>query len=373
MDILAEALEDGLNIGSHPRALDSMREFSSWRTPGMIAFNSAARVYEGKSRFSQKNSTVIDGSITNEDFIAEWALWLQLKPQLDDSQIVTYPRQFMSYHPWTHSSQSINTYVKGTIQYLDGGGLGVSTFSQIVDRLDVLILDSLWQKVHDVKVLGVGRSFRVESATTLSGSEFETFKSGDERPQWKEGSVIALKRTIVALDDFERPSDQTRHIQKELLNDIRVASVPSLRKHPNILQLYGLMWEKERDVSGHIYSFPVLVQECADIGDLGSYLSSMCQKMTHLSWDLKLDLCYQVANGLQALHEADIIHADLKCENILLQISARGAAVVKLTDFGFSLIGLNKPNITVSHGKSLFEANWLLRLMYIHLVYWPVL
>ena len=49
------------------------------------------------------------------------------------------------------------------------------------------------------------------------------------------------------------------------------------------------------------------------------------------------DLTYQVAMGVQYLHEFGIVHRDLKLENIMMSDSSDGA-VPKIVDFGLAKI-----------------------------------
>ena len=45
----------------------------------------------------------------------------------------------------------------------------------------------------------------------------------------------------------------------------------------------------------------------------------------------------QILKGLRAIHQENIIHRDLKCENILLKkIPKQQAYILKIGDFGFA-------------------------------------
>jgi len=52
----------------------------------------------------------------------------------------------------------------------------------------------------------------------------------------------------------------------------------------------------------------LLVMEYADSGDLQSYLKT---NFNNLSWDNKIDLAFQIAKGLNYLHNENILHKDL--------------------------------------------------------------
>jgi hypothetical protein len=71
----------------------------------------------------------------------------------------------------------------------------------------------------------------------------------------------------------------------------------NVRKHPNIIDLYGICWEVN-PVEDRI--LPVLVLEKAQYGDLFGFRNTHEGK--NLSLEMKLSLCAQVAEGLAMLH-----------------------------------------------------------------------
>lgn len=101
--------------------------------------------------------------------------------------------------------------------------------------------------------------------------------------------------------------------------------------HPHIIKLYGAC---------HVGQ-PFFVCEYASFGRLDRYLdhrerqhtqhhepSAAAISRVRLAW---VKLC-EAARGLQYLHERDIVHADLKCDNILVAMDGKA----KLSDFGLS-------------------------------------
>ena len=56
-----------------------------------------------------------------------------------------------------------------------------------------------------------------------------------------------------------------------------------------------------------------------------------------LSGSLSLHSCLQILMALQYLHKKDVVHCDLKPENVLLT-SESGMPQTKLCDFGFARI-----------------------------------
>jgi serine/threonine protein kinase len=88
--------------------------------------------------------------------------------------------------------------------------------------------------------------------------------------------------------------------------------------HPCILKFIGVI------KSYNSYS---LVIEYAKHGDLASYL-----KRVSLPLSMKAKICHDIAIGLIHCHSLNIIHFDLKTENILLTEDM----TPKISDFGVS-------------------------------------
>ncbi|RIA91148.1 kinase-like domain-containing protein [Glomus cerebriforme] len=68
--------------------------------------------------------------------------------------------------------------------------------------------------------------------------------------------------------------------------------------------------------------------EYADGGDLRRYLQ---KKISTLTWDDKLKLAYQIAEGIKYMHGEDILHRDLHSKNIVIH---QGEA--KIIDLGIA-------------------------------------
>lgn len=127
----------------------------------------------------------------------------------------------------------------------------------------------------------------------------------------KEGKVVVLKE-IRSEDD---PKNLLR-IQTEV--DILKAV-----KHPNVIELHEVI----QDSSQRIF----LATEYCSGGDLSQYLK--CKKTLN---ELEVQkVVHHVAEGLKALYKLNIMHRDIKLQNLL--ISCNGSkTMVKIADFGLA-------------------------------------
>ncbi|KAJ8917714.1 hypothetical protein NQ315_005163 [Exocentrus adspersus] len=105
-------------------------------------------------------------------------------------------------------------------------------------------------------------------------------------------------------------------IQKFLPRELRIVS---LIKHPNIVTVYKIL-----EANQVIYMF---MDYCKN-GDLLEHI----RLQGPFSEDKAKSIFRQIVSAVQYLHDLDISHRDLKCENILLVSND----CVKLGDFGFA-------------------------------------
>ncbi|KAJ3551572.1 hypothetical protein NP233_g13059 [Leucocoprinus birnbaumii] len=110
--------------------------------------------------------------------------------------------------------------------------------------------------------------------------------------------------------------------------------------HPNILSFRGIFLSDEK--------IPriCIVSPWMENGDLVHYLKKYPESN-------RLPLVYDIASGLQYLHEHGIVHADLKAKNVLVS----GTKRAMLADFGVSLISMTMATTTIN--PSVGTANWM--------------
>lgn len=116
----------------------------------------------------------------------------------------------------------------------------------------------------------------------------------------------------------------------KVLREILIAQHLSLRDNRHILHLEAYGWDYV-DV-GTIT--PCLILEYAEHGNMRQYLEARSNDEP----DERYLLWKGVTEGLFALHSCEIVHGDVKLDNILIAVdSATSEVVPKITDFGSSL------------------------------------
>jgi serine/threonine protein kinase len=166
--------------------------------------------------------------------------------------------------------------------------------------------------------IGYGASFVVQKATVAP-------KPG-KQPE----------RTAVALKRIRPSSTHTRESFQCVINDLLCLTHPPLRSHENIIDLLGLGWETS-PADGDYRLWPYLILEYSSIGSLAD-LQKTPRILTHQQ---KLTLSLDVAKGLHAIHHSNVIHGDIKSENVLVFPDRTNSYVAKLSDFGFAILDVD--------------------------------
>jgi serine/threonine protein kinase len=88
------------------------------------------------------------------------------------------------------------------------------------------------------------------------------------------------------------------------------------------------------------YDRNYLFMDFADFGNLENYLKGISAKNSMVSESQAKSWCKQIGSGLQYLHQQNVIHGNIKTENVLLfkEFNDKKEVVIvaKLSDFGFS-------------------------------------
>lgn len=118
---------------------------------------------------------------------------------------------------------------------------------------------------------------------------------------------------------------------------IHEAKTASALNHPNIITIYEINDEVET---------PFIAMEYVP----GNTITKLLKGSRALDIDIALDISIQVAGALSAAHDANVVHRDIKPDNIIV----RPDGVVKVLDFGLAKLtendGLSDPEAeTIAH------------------------
>eukprot|EP00760_Papus_ankaliazontas_P020604 PhM_4_TR18470/c1_g1_i1/m.32539 len=126
------------------------------------------------------------------------------------------------------------------------------------------------------------------------------------------GRVVALK--VIELGSISNSESEMQALTNEI-------SLLSRLKHRNIVRLEGCVEDKENNKM-------CIFMEYVSGGTLNSFL----KKFSKLSPNIIRNYTVQILAGVRYLHEHDVVHRDIKGDNILVG----NDGVVKLADFGCS-------------------------------------
>ncbi|CAK9191814.1 unnamed protein product [Sphagnum troendelagicum] len=102
-------------------------------------------------------------------------------------------------------------------------------------------------------------------------------------------------------------------------------------RHPHVVQIVG--YSKIEDLD-------VMIMELMD-GNLEDLIKDCMQKNGSsnsgpFSQEVTLDILYQIARGMQYLHDQGLGHGQLKCSNVLVRTHNSDSIEVKVADFGYA-------------------------------------
>jgi len=112
------------------------------------------------------------------------------------------------------------------------------------------------------------------------------------------------------LTNINPVNDEDTDRLQAVLTEMKVLYHPPIRRHPNIVKLLQLRWDTQ---NGPNLIAPTLVLEHGDLGSLSAFQD---QNRVVLHSRAKTQICLDVAEGLQFLHDCGIVHGDVKSEYV---------------------------------------------------------
>ncbi|KAH8587931.1 kinase-like domain-containing protein [Bisporella sp. PMI_857] len=175
----------------------------------------------------------------------------------------------------------------------------------LAQRLGIDFLPITWQAARDP--IGMGGQAKINEALINVNTSF------------------AFKRF-----GFLTNRNSGRTLFQELVSEMVVLSHPSIQKHPHIVQLVGICW----DIPNDDQALPVLVFEKTQLHDL--YHFAKFGKGRGISFRERLKLCGDIGIAIMDMHSNNIIHGDIKPENVLVFQDESKGYLARVADFGFS-------------------------------------
>ncbi|KAL9406967.1 hypothetical protein Peur_003939 [Populus x canadensis] len=167
----------------------------------------------------------------------------------------------------------------------------------------------------------------IEEVQELGSGTFGTVYYG----KWR-GSDVAIKR--IKRSCFSGNSSEQERLTRDFWREARILSD---LHHPNVLAFYGVVPDGPGGTMATVTEYMVN----------GSLRRVLRKKDRALDRRKKLTIALDAAFGMEYLHLRDIIHFDLKCDNLLVNLKDPQRPICKVGDFGLSKI---KQNTLVSGG-----------------------
>ncbi|XP_043703299.1 uncharacterized protein LOC122653512 [Telopea speciosissima] len=194
--------------------------------------------------------------------------------------------------------------------------------------MDDSISDSVIAEIEaGIYGLQIIRNADLEELSELGSGTFGTVYHG----KWR-GSDVAIKR--IKKSCFAGRSSEQERLTKDFW---REAQILSKLHHPNVVAFYGVVPDAVEGTLATVTEFMVN----------GSLRHVLIRKDRTIDRRKRLIIAMDAAFGMEYLHSKNIVHFDLKCDNLLVNMRDSQRPVCKVGDFGLSRI---KRNTLVSGG-----------------------
>ncbi|KAH9747257.1 protein kinase domain-containing protein [Citrus sinensis] len=173
----------------------------------------------------------------------------------------------------------------------------------------------------DISTLQIIKNEDLEELKELGSGTFGTVYHG----KWR-GTDVAIKR--IKKSCFTGRSSEQERLTLEFW---REAEILSKLHHPNVVAFYGVVQDGPGGTLATVTEFMVN----------GSLRHVLLSKERHLDRRKRLIIAMDAAFGMEYLHSKNIVHFDLKCDNLLVNLKDPIRPICKVGDFGLSKIKRN--------------------------------
>ncbi|KAH1148236.1 hypothetical protein GYH30_043067 [Glycine max] len=179
-------------------------------------------------------------------------------------------------------------------------------------------LDSSFGDLSTVQVI---KNEDLEELRELGSGTFGTVYHG----KWR-GTDVAIKR--IKKSCFTGRSSEQERLTVEFW---READILSNLHHPNVVAFYGVVQHGPGGTMATVAEYMVD----------GSLRHVLLRKDRYLDRRKRLIIAMDAAFGMEYLHSKNIVHFDLKCDNLLVNLKDPLRPICKVGDFGLSKIKRN--------------------------------
>ncbi|XP_007041053.2 PREDICTED: uncharacterized protein LOC18607035 [Theobroma cacao] len=173
----------------------------------------------------------------------------------------------------------------------------------------------------DISTLQIIKNEDLEELRELGSGTFGTVYHG----KWR-GTDVAIKR--IKKSCFTGRSSEQERLTVEFW---REAEILSKLHHPNVVAFYGVVQDGPGGTLATVTEFMVN----------GSLRHVLLSKDRQLDRRKRLIIAMDAAFGMEYLHSKNIVHFDLKCDNLLVNLKDPARPICKVGDFGLSKIKRN--------------------------------
>ncbi|KAF6135120.1 hypothetical protein GIB67_040431 [Kingdonia uniflora] len=173
----------------------------------------------------------------------------------------------------------------------------------------------------DISDLQIIMNEDLEELKELGSGTFGTVYHG----KWR-GTDVAIKR--IKKSCFTGRSSEQERLTVEFW---READILSKLHHPNVVAFYGVVQDGPGATMATVTEFMVN----------GSLRHVLLRRDRYLDRRKRLIIAMDAAFGMEYLHSKNIVHFDLKCDNLLVNLKDPQRPICKVGDFGLSKIKRN--------------------------------